>query len=107
MASVVNVYFRVIRYIQEGSSYASNSRFSRLFVFESVNLEHTCSDLYAGLDAIRYSNFISEIKQAFPELQENKSLVTKKFKLVFPSNFCYYYYYLILKNSSEILNYTS
>jgi len=90
MASVVNVYFRVIRYIQEGSSYASNSRFSRLFIFELVNLEQTCSDLYVGRNAIRYSNFIGEIRQAFPELQETKSLFTKKFKLVFPGNIVSY-----------------
>jgi len=79
MESVVNVYFRVIRYTQEGAS-----RFSRILILESVNLEQTFPDLCAGLNAVRYSNFIDEIKQAFPELQENKSLGTNKFKLVFP-----------------------
>ena len=94
MGSVVNVYFRVIRYIQEGSQegasyYGSNSsRFSRLFIFESVDLEHSCSDLYVGLNASRYSNFIGEIKQAFPELQEKN-----KFKLVFPGKIFLSHYY--------------
>ena len=88
MESVVNVYFRVIRYTQEGAS-----RFSRILILESVNLEQTFSDECGDLNAACYSNFIDEIIQAFPELQENKSLGTNKFKLVFPGKIFLSHYY--------------
>ena len=83
MASIVNVYFKVIR-IDNNKNY--KDPFSRLFLLESVDLEATFDSHLSELcssNLCQLNSLLVNIKRAFPELQP-KEKQSEYFILVSP-----------------------
>ncbi len=97
MYSIVNVRFKVTRVDQVGNR---REPYSRLFVLESVELDQSSGRL-TRWNPRHFSRVITDIKKAFPELNEGTTSGTHSIKLLFPGNCIFLLYFLRVWYSSS------
>lgn len=97
-SSVVDVFFKVSRISPGGN--APRYPYSHAFYLESVDLDAKYSQLHS-YEKNRFTNFVHEIKKAFPETMTIGGSPTK-FKLLSPGNKSKFVFYACLINLNNI-----